>query len=142
MSTQKATERFTSAFAMQMKIDALLRESPNAEFTPHFNWFDTDELVKLILGQQKEQFIIFAKTPVYDEFTYGRTGRVYATIIEMLQELLSNAANPAQDATAQAAKLDDLLHELMHYCVKSGFRTGCRLGQTFSLGEFINIVDK
>lgn len=142
MSPKKATERFTSAFAMQMKIDALLREPPKAGFTPRFNWFDIDELVKLILGQQKEQFIIFAKTPVYDEFTYGRAGKAYAAITETLQKRAPNAEGPAQDTAAQLATLDSLLHELMHYCVKSGFRAGCRLGRTFALGEFIGIEDE
>ncbi len=142
MTPKKATGRFTSAFAMQMKIETLLREPPKGGFTPRFNWFDIDELVKLILGQQKEQFIIFAKTPVYDEFTYGRSGKAYAAVTETLEKLASNAEGPAEDTAAQLEKLDGLLHELMHYCVKSGFRAGCRLGGTFALGEFIGIEDE
>ncbi len=146
MSRKKASEKFPSSFALQMKIESALRNPPEKGFIPLFNWLDVDELVELILGRKNEQFIILAKTPVYDEFTYGRAGKLYEEISRILQQLAADAGDTAgteggQEASERVEAIDGLLHELMHYCVKGGFRAGCRLGRTFDLGEFINIDD-
>lgn len=143
MPTKKVRPKFSSAFDMQDKIDYLLHNIPRETIVPHFNWFDLDMLSELILGRLDEQYIIFAETPIYDDFTYGCTGKIYAAITKELNELVDSRAcgDKSQDTQEQLQSIDDLLHELMHYCVKSGFRAGCRLGRKFRLDELINIED-
>ena len=140
MEPKKQTPKFASAFEMQLRIDAMMRHPPEGGFVPHFNWYDLDMLADLILGRLDEQYIIFAKVPVYDEFTYGRPGRLYASITEVVEKLAAGTLE-AKEAAEQLEAVDDMLHDLMHYCVKSGFRAGCQLGQTLHLSSFINIED-
>lgn len=53
MSRKKASEKFPSSFALQMKIESALRNPPEKGFIPLFNWLDVDELVELILGKEE-----------------------------------------------------------------------------------------
>lgn len=140
MKPKKHASKFASAFEMQLRIDAYMRHPPEGGYVPHFNWYDLDMLADLILGRLDEQYIIFAKVPIYDEFTYGRPGKLYASITEAVEKLAAGTVE-ARESAAQLEGIDDMLNDLMHYCVKSGFRAGCQLGQTLHLSSFINIED-